>query len=81
MEYDADKENKYLEKLFFSVRARAKQVANAASNGATALLENARLHFSDCNQCSIIELRKKRALTPENSKAGGNAITALLIAT
>ena len=58
MDLDLDKENKYMEKLFFSVRARAKQVASTAFNGATALCENVRLHLSDRNQCSIIELRK-----------------------
>ena len=64
MDVDADKENKYLEKMFFSVCARAKQVASTAFNGgATALFENARSHFSDRNQCSTIETRSKRTLT------------------
>ena len=65
MDLDADTENKYLEKMFFSVHARAKQVASTAFNGATALFENARSHFSDRKECSTIETRSEFTLTPK----------------
>ena len=59
MVLDADKENKYLETLFFFLSvARVKQFASTAfSGGIAALFENARSHCSDRNQCSSIETR------------------------